>query len=131
MPEITWNSDLYDRRHSFVSAFGEDVVALLAPQPGEKILDLGCGTGMLAAKIAETGAEVMGIDASAEMIEKAQAEFPELHFEQQDARDFELHASFDAVFSNATLHWITEPEKVIAQVYRHLKSGGRFVAEFG
>ncbi|MBE7174779.1 MAG: methyltransferase domain-containing protein [Mucilaginibacter polytrichastri] len=131
MPEITWNSDLYDARHRFVSAFGEDVVNLLAPLPGETILDLGCGTGMLAAKIAETGAEVSGIDASAEMIAKARSAYPDLHFEQQDGRHFELSKTFDAVFSNATLHWIGQPEQVIAQVYKHLKPGGRFVAEFG
>lgn len=131
MPEITWDSDLYDKRHSFVSAFGADVVGLLAPQSGEKILDLGCGTGQLADEIAASGAEVTGIDASAEMVAKAKSAYPELHFEQQNGTGFELDASFDAIFSNATIHWINEPEKVIAQMYKHLKPGGRLVAEFG
>lgn len=131
MPEITWDSNLYDTRHSFVSAFGADVVSLLAPQSGEHILDLGCGTGQLADKIASSGTNVTGIDASAEMIARAKSAYPNLHFEQQSGTDFELHASFDGVFSNATLHWINEPEKVIKQMYKHLKPGGRLVAEFG
>ena len=107
------------------------MIDLLAPRPGERILDLGCGTGHLTAKIAETGAEVVGIDASSAMVEEARRLYPHIRFEVADARDFAFDEPFDAVFSNAVLHWVKEPEKAIACVRNALKPGGRFVAEFG
>jgi trans-aconitate methyltransferase len=107
------------------------VVERLAPQPGERILDVGCGTGALTAQIAAKGCDVVGIDRSPAMIEQARQKYPDLHFEVKDARDFAFDLPFDAVFSNAALHWVREPERVIACVHRALKPGGRFVAEFG
>lgn len=126
-----WDAILYDRNHSFVSELATDLVELLAPQSGDRILDLGCGTGYLADKIASKGAEVVGIDYATTMIEQARSKYPNLHFEVVDARDLRYKEEFDAVFSNAALHWITEPEKVISGIYQALKPGGRFVAEFG
>ena len=126
-----WNPALYDEKHSFVWKFGADLIDLLAPKQRERILDLGCGTGHLTARIAALGAEVIGIDASAEMIAQAQKNYPDLRFEARDARDFEFNEPFDAVFSNAALHWIKPPERVIACIAQALKPGGRFVAEFG
>lgn len=126
-----WNSDLYQDKHAFVWQYGEDLLKLLDPKPGEYILDLGCGTGQLTEKIALTGAEVMGIDSAPAMIEKAKQNYPHLLFAVADARDFQVHQPLDAVFSNATLHWVKEPEKAIACIYQELKPGGRFVAEFG
>ncbi|MBW4600988.1 MAG: class I SAM-dependent methyltransferase [Calothrix sp. FI2-JRJ7] len=131
MLQNTWNASLYEGKHAFVWQYGEDLLNLLSPQQGEKILDVGCGTGQLAAKIADTGAIVTGIDASAAMVEKAKLNYPNLEFAVADARLLEFDTEFDAVFSNATLHWIPEAVDVINSIHRALKPGGRFVAEFG
>jgi trans-aconitate methyltransferase len=132
MPRQTrWNAGLYDDKHSFVWKMATGLLDLLAARPGERILDIGCGTGHLTAQIAKAGAHVTGIDRSPEMICQAQEEYPDLRFQVMDAREIALAESFDAVFSNATLHWITEPERVIAGIARSLRPGGRFVAEFG
>jgi trans-aconitate 2-methyltransferase len=126
-----WNADLYDAKHDFVWKFGSDVVSLLAPKAGERILDLGCGTGHLTAQIAESGARVVGVDRSPEMIQAAREAYPKLKFEVADARELRFEEEFDAVFSNAVLHWIHEPVRVIQGVRRALRPGGRFAAEFG
>jgi trans-aconitate methyltransferase len=129
--KTTWNATLYEDQHAFVWQYGENLIDLLAPQPGESILDLGCGTGQLTAKIAQTGATVQGMDADAAMIAKAQQNYPNLQFTQADARTFKVEAPVDAVFSNAVLHWVKEPDAAIQCAYKALKPGGRFVAEFG
>ena len=188
-----WNAAEYDAKHAFVYEKARGLVELLGPKAGERILDLGCGTGVLTAEIAARGAEVLGVDCSEEMIAQARRKFPSLRFEVMDARELQFrtdaaqedqghqvtakteeqpthHATiplvgagipfdsaqgkrgdrlsakpvgseewsgFDAVFSNAVLHWISEAEAVIAGVTRALKPayagrpGGRFVAEFG
>lgn len=126
-----WDAALYDHHHSFVARYGEDLMTILHPQPGEHILDLGCGTGHLAQQIADQGAAVTGMDSSAAMVEQARANYPTLAFQQGDGANFHFDDPFDAVFSNATLHWILTPERVVACVYDALKPGGRFVAEFG
>lgn len=128
---LTWDAGLYDRSFGFVSAYGAPLVELLDPQPGERILDLGCGTGQLAAEIAARGAEVIGLDASPEMIEQARRSYPQLRFMVGDAADFRLAAPCDAVFSNAVIHWVPDHEGVARAVAGALKPGGRFVAEFG
>lgn len=130
-PAAAWNAELYDSKHSFVWERGADLIGLLKPGSGERILDLGCGTGHLSAKIAESGARVMGVDSSPEMIREAQGNYPDLVFRVADARDFSFEEPFDAVFSNAALHWIKEAERVAECVGKALKPGGRFVAEFG
>jgi trans-aconitate 2-methyltransferase len=126
-----WNSSLYDQKHAFVFEYGKNLISLLNPQPGESILDLGCGTGHLTKTIAESGARVVGLDSSPKMIEAARAAYPELQFLQADATNFSFPATFDAVFSNATLHWVIEAEKAIQCIATSLKSRGRLVAEFG
>jgi trans-aconitate 2-methyltransferase len=126
-----WDADLYDRSHSFVWKHGAALLDLLAARPGERILDLGCGTGHLTAQIAAAGSAVLGIDNALAMIEQARRAYPALHFEVADARAFVFPQPFDAVFSNAALHWVKPPERAIACVRRALKPGGRFVAEFG
>jgi len=168
-----WNAAAYDAKHAFVYEKAKGLVELLAPKAGERILDLGCGTGALTAEIAGRGAEILGVDRSEEMIAQARKKFPALRFEVMDARELWFKtdaaqddtakiekqiphrrsrqtlspltagkrdrvrddnwnsAGFDAVFSNAVLHWIPEAEQVIAGVARALKPGGRFVAEFG
>ncbi len=132
MPDkFQWNAGLYDDKHSFVWKLAAGVLELLAPKPGERILDLGCGTGHLTGKIAEAGALVVGVDRSEEMIRQAREAYPSLLFKVMDARELDLDGPFDAVFSNATLHWIKEPERVITGIAKLLRPGGRFVAEFG
>ena len=126
-----WDPELYDRNHGFVTHFGIDLLPLLDPQPGERILDWGCGTGHLTAQIAESGADVIGLDSSPEMVAGARAAYPDLSFQPGDAANFSFATPFDAIFSNAALHWIPTPEAVIACVWRALKPGGRFVAESG
>jgi trans-aconitate methyltransferase len=129
--EAKWNAELYDSKHSFVWERGADVVELLGPRAGERILDVGCGTGHLTARIAASGARVTALDQSAEMIGEARRNYPELEFVVADARDFHFGEPFDAVFSNAALHWIREPEAVARSIAGALKTGGRFVAELG
>lgn len=128
---VIWDAALYDSKHSFVWQRGAGVLELLKPEPGESILDLGCGTGRLTVQIAAAGAEVLGLDSSPDMIREAQKLHPRLRFEVGDARDFSFSQPFDAVFSNAALHWVREPERVIHSVAKSLRPGGRFVAEFG
>ena len=131
MPEIKWNATLYDDKHAFVSKYGEDVIGWLNPQPNENILDVGCGTGTLTQKLAQTGAQVTGIDASAEMISQATAAYPQIQFFVKNATALSFNQHFDAVFSNATLHWINEQQKALQCIYESLKTGGRFIFEMG
>lgn len=126
-----WDASLYDSRHAFVWKLGEAVVELLAPRPGERILDVGSGTGHLTARLAAAGAAVLGIDASAEMVAGARAAYPGLRFEEADVRSFSTAQPFDAVFSNATLHWVRPPEQAAARILAALRPGGRFAAELG
>ena len=123
--------NLYDSRHSFVSKYGEDLVNVLNPLPGENILDVGCGTGYLANVISQKGALVTGIDASPEMIAKAKHEYPSIDFRLMSATDIHLNKKFDAVFSNATLHWVLDKQAALACIYDAIKQGGRFVMEMG
>lgn len=130
-----WAASAYDRGAGYVSRLGEGVVDLLDPQPGERVLDLGCGTGDLSWEISSRGAEVLGVDVSPEMISRAAGKYPRLRFEIADACNLELDplapGSFDAVFSNAALHWIKEASRVVRAVHCVLCPGGRFVAELG
>jgi trans-aconitate methyltransferase len=126
-----WDAELYEARHGFVWRLGEGVVDFLNPQPGERILDLGCGTGQLTKKIADSGANVLGLDASPDMIGQARQNYPRLQFVLANAAALQFENEFDAVFSNAALHWMLDRAGVVAGVARALKKGGRFVAECG
>ncbi|QGQ96490.1 class I SAM-dependent methyltransferase [Paenibacillus psychroresistens] len=126
-----WQPELYDNKLGFVSQFGKGVVELLNPQSGERILDLGCGTGDLSSEISKCGAKVVGMDLSATMIEQAKRKYPDIDFVIGNAEEFEFKHSFDAVFSNASLHWIKNAAKVISCVKNALAKDGRFVVEFG
>src|SRR5262245_42116797 len=105
--ENPWDSQLYDESFNIITRLGAGVLDLLAPQPGERILDLGCGTGELTAQIAEVGADVIGIDASEAMIVRARERYPQLRFEVARGQDFVVETPVDAVFSNAALHWMS------------------------
>jgi trans-aconitate 2-methyltransferase len=128
---MSWDAKQYQARHSYVFEYGQAVLDLLAPQPGERILDLGCGSGQLTAAIAAAGAHVIGIDSSPEMLVEARAHYPEIEFRLGDAADFALAEPVDAVFSNAALHWVKNAAGAAVSISRALKPGGRFVAEFG
>jgi trans-aconitate methyltransferase len=128
---MQWNADSYTQKHAFVFQYGAGLVEVLAPKPGELILDLGCGSGELTQEIAGRGAAVVGLDSSADMLTKARQQFPDQDFRLGDAATFELPERFDAIFSNATLHWVPAAEAAIQQMYRHLKPGGRLVIEMG
>jgi SAM-dependent methyltransferase len=125
----TWQAESYDTHARFVSDLGAEVLAWLAPREGERILDLGCGDGALTEKIAAAGASVVGVDTSESFLAAATARG--LDARRMDGEALDFNDEFDAVFSNAALHWMTRAEKVIAGVHRALKPRGRFVAEFG
>jgi SAM-dependent methyltransferase len=131
MTRQPWDANLYDGKHSFVTELGRALIDLLAPRPGERVLDLGCGTGDLAAAIADHGTTVVGLDASPAMLTAARAKYPALEVVQGDAADFRFAEPFDAVFSNAALHWVANADGVAGCVAAALKPLGRFVAEFG
>jgi len=131
-----WDPESYDRDTGFVHEYGGSVVDLLDPRPGERVLDLGCGTGHLTAAIADRVGEsgsAVGVDASAAMVERARETSPECRFEVADAREYAPDRSFDAVFSNAALHWVPRDDQppVAERVAALLGPGGRFVAELG
>ena len=124
-----WDALQYSEQARFVSDLGMPVVQLLAPRPGERVLDLGCGDGVLTAKLVALGCDVVGVDGSASMISAANA--LGLEASVMDGHALHFEREFDAVFSNAALHWMKQPEKVVDGVWRALKPGGRFVGEFG
>src|SRR5260370_22269889 len=125
----SWDPDSYARNARFVSDLGAPVVELLAPKPGERILDLGCGDGALTAKLVGLGCSVVGVDSSAARVEAARR--IGLDARVGDGNRLSFGTEFDAVFSNAAIHWMNRPDDVIAGVSRALKAGGRFVGEFG
>ena len=129
MTEQTWNPETYDKNARFVSDLGMPVVELLDPQPGERILDLGCGDGVLTKKLEDRGCELVGIDSSPELVQAALA--LGLSASITDATEMDFCAEFDAVFSNAVLHWIRDADRAIRNVFQALRPRGRFVAECG
>lgn len=124
-----WDPADYARHAHFVPQLGVPVVELLAPRPGERILDLGCGDGALTARLMDMGCDVVGVDASPAMV--AAARERGVRALEMDGHALTFYEEFDAVFSNAALHWMKRPDEVIAGVWRALKPGGRFVGEMG
>jgi trans-aconitate methyltransferase len=127
----SWDASAYDHGHSYVWQKAADLVNLLDPKPGERILDVGCGTGHLTAQIAARGVTVVGMDASGDMIARARAQQSGIEFFVGDVTDFRVDRPFDAVFSNATLHWVTRARDAARCIFAAIRPGGRFVAEFG
>ena len=125
-----WKADRYAEHARFVSVLGQPVLELLNPRPGERILDVGCGDGVLSQKIIEAGATIVGVDASQNML--AAAKQRGIDARLVDASKLPFEAEFDAAFSNAALHWMKrDPDAVLKGVRRALKPKGRFAGEFG
>ncbi|MEL7462578.1 MAG: methyltransferase domain-containing protein [Pseudomonadota bacterium] len=129
MADDCWSAEKYEANARFVTDLAGPVLALLDAQPGERILDLGCGDGPIARALMDRGCSVKAVDASADMV--AGAKTLGVDAEVMDGHALNFEAEFDAVFSNAALHWMTDPEAVIGGVARALKPGGRFAAEQG
>jgi trans-aconitate methyltransferase len=129
MARQTWNPDQYEQNAGFVPALGASILARLAPRAAERILDLGCGNGTLTLDIVASGASVVGVDASPDMV--AAARERGIDARVMDATALTFDEEFDAVFSNAVLHWVRDAEAAAAAIFRALKPGGRFVAELG
>ncbi len=125
-----WDPQAYEKNGAFVPGLATGVLEWLDAKPGERVLDLGCGDGQLTRRIAATGASVTGVDSSPSMVEAARARGVAAEVGHAETLPF-ADRSFDAVFSNAALHWVHDQDAMMEQVYRVLKPGGRFVAEMG
>lgn len=128
---MSWDAATYDAAHGFVTNYGNEVLGLLEPRPGERILDIGCGTGHHAEMMVAAGAEVVGIDLDREMLAKARNDHPEITFIEADATTWRSGKPFDAAFSNAALHWMLDLPGVFACTRDNVKPGGRLVFEMG
>ena len=131
MASKDWDVERYEASHSYVWNFGRGVLDWLAAQPGERILDAGCGAGQLTSEIAAAAASVLGIDAAPSMVAQARQNFPKLDFALADLTTFHTDKPFDAVFSNAVLHWVRPPQEAANRLAAALRLGGRLVVEFG
>jgi trans-aconitate methyltransferase len=131
MRTTDWDAKLYDSAANFVTGYGGALVDLLDPKTGERILDVGCGTGHLTQEIRGRGGKVVGLDSSPNMIQEARKLYPDLEFVQADASSFTFKEPFDAIFSNAALHWVTHAEGAVTCMSQSLRPGGRFVIEMG
>lgn len=130
MAVLQWNADLYQAKHGFVAAYGQQLLEWVPQRPDQIILDVGCGTGKLTQALADKG-RVMGVDSSPEMVEKARRQYPALHFEVRDACRLGWQNMADVVFSNAVFHWIPCQEELLNSLWTALKPGGLLVAEMG
>ena len=129
MADDHWKPEIYDRHTRFVSQLSQEVISDLSPKEGERILDLGCGDGVLSEFLLNMGCHVTGIDSSASFVKAARARGVEAVL--GDAQRIDYDSEFDAVFSNAALHWMPHQSELAARVFRALRPGGRFVAEMG
>ena len=125
----SWDPGRYARNARFVADLGEPLIALLDPRPGERILDLGCGDGALTLRLAETGADVVGIDSAPEQVRAARA--LGLDARVADGQALAFDAEFDGILSNAALHWMRDADAAIDAMWRALRPGGRIAAEMG
>jgi SAM-dependent methyltransferase len=129
MSKNQWDPQAYVTHASFVSELGKPTLALLDPQPSEYILDIGCGDGTLTKMIADANAYPIGIDANINMVESTRAKGIKAY--HLDATNFSFDQKFDAVFSNAALHWVKDHNSMLSNTAKVIKKNGRFVAEFG
>lgn len=128
---MDWNAGLYEDKHGFVAEYGKGLLEFVPPDPQQTILDLGCGTGTLTCELAARAGTVIGLDASPDMVAAARARFPGLDFITGDALALPFENRFDVVFSNAVFHWLPDHDRLLKNIRRVLKPGGRLVCEFG
>ena len=128
---MDWNAGLYEDKHGFVAEYGKGLLEFVPPDRQQAILDLGCGTGTLTSELAARADEVLGLDASPDMVAAARERFPEIAFITGDALDLPFENRFDVVFSNAVFHWLPDHDRLLKNIHRALKPGGRLVCEFG
>ena len=126
-----WNATLYDNKHDFVSEYGKGLLEFVPENKKQSILDLGCGTGMLTAQLANYADTIIGADSSTSMIAKAKNQYANIQFEVCNALNLPFEKQFDVVFSNAVFHWIPDHDALLKQVYKVLKPNGLLVCEFG
>lgn len=128
---MEWDAGFYQNQHSFVAEYGKKLFEYFPEQKGLSVLDLGCGTGTLSKGLADKGYQVLGIDASSQMVEAARKRYPGLEFKVMDACDMPWKEAFDVVFSNAVFHWIPDQPRLLHQIYQVLNKGGKLICEFG
>lgn len=128
---MKWDAARYDGQFGFVTSYGDDVLELLTLEPPASVLDVGCGTGTHAAALTARGYTVTGVDADPQMLERARALHPEVKFVAGDAQNLRIEDRFDAAFSNAALHWMTDQGAALHSIRRCLGDGAPFVAEMG
>lgn len=128
---MDWNAALYDKAHGFVAEYGKNLLAFVPKDNAQCIIDIGCGTGALTARLKPLCGYVLGVDASESMVAKARAQHPEIPFEVCDATALPFESAFDVAFSNAVFHWIPDHDSLLASIRYALKPNGRLVCEFG
>ncbi len=128
---MKWDSELYDKKHDFVSEYGKGLMEYMPEQKVSKILDLGCGTGDLTWQLTAFAGDVVGVDSSESMIEQAKCKYGNIDFSVANALALPFENEFDIVFSNAVFHWIKDHEKLLQNIRRALKTPGRLICEFG
>ncbi len=125
----TWNAEKYGKHADFVPKLAFPLIDLLGDIKGKKILDVGCGDGTLTLELVKRGADVTGIDSSPQMVAASKSKGIKAFV--GTVTDMPFDSEFDAIFSNAVLHWVPEAEKALENIAKSLKDGGIFVAEFG
>lgn len=128
---MEWNSILYDEKHDFVAEYGRGLLEFVPKNDEQSILDLGCGTGVLTAQLAELCDKIIGVDSSQSMIDKAEKQFNNIEFRVCDALALPFENEFDIVFSNAVFHWISDHNTLLKNIHKVLKPQGLLVCEFG
>lgn len=128
---MEWNSTLYDKKHDFVAKYGKGLLEFVPQNAKQTILDLGCGTGILTAQLAQLCNKVVGVDSSENMIDKAREDFGDIEFKVCDALALPFEKEFDVVFSNAVFHWISDHDVLLKNIHKALKPQGILVCEFG
>ena len=128
---MKWDSVLYDKKHDFVSEYGKGLLEYIPKDKEKSILDLGCGTGTLTAQLKKRGGRVLGVDSSPSMIRQAVNQYQKVDFLVCDALALPFQTEWDIVFSNAVFHWIPDHDRLLKNIYKALKPGGRMICEFG
>ena len=126
---MEWNSTLYDKKHDFVAEYGKGLLEFVPKNDEQAILDLGCGTGILAFQLADLCNKIVGVDSSQSMIDKAKEQFSNIEFKVCDALNLPFENEFDVVFSNAVFHWINDHDTLLKNIYKVLKPQGLWICD--